>query len=75
MSLLDNIKKEIAQAEMDRKKYAMFLYKVLVNAQQLRGEDPEHFCAYVNVPKTYATEFRKMMAVAALMDKMGKRIR
>jgi hypothetical protein len=52
----------------------MFHFQVLKNADQLAGTDPKGFCKEVAVPKTYATEFTKMIALARLMKEQGTKL-
>ncbi len=49
----------------------MFHFQVLKNAMELDGLNAEKFCEEVAVPKTYQTEFRKMISLARLMDELG----
>lgn len=58
----------------NNQKMAMFHFQVLKNADELAGNDPEEFCRDVSVPKTFATEFRKMRALARLMKEQGNKL-
>ncbi len=70
----EEIRQAIASAALDGQKMAMFHYQVLTNAAQLRSVDPDDFCRAVAVPATYATEFRKMLGLARLMEERGVRL-
>ena len=52
----------------------MFQFQVLKNADELEGMDPEVFCKEIAVPRTYQTEFRKMISLARLMKEQGVRL-
>jgi hypothetical protein len=47
---------------------------VLKNADDLKGIDPKAFCKEISVSETYATEFRKMIALARLMKEQGVKL-
>jgi hypothetical protein len=70
-NLIQNISTQVKTAEQHKHKIAMFHLQVLLNAEALKDYDPEGFCLEIGVRKTYATEFRKMIAVHALMEKNG----
>ena len=63
--------KEIAikvhEAEKTRDKIAMFHYQILIHADELRGVDAKEFCKEINVPDSYAIEYRKMLKLAEFM--------
>ncbi len=65
--MTEEIKTAIYRAEKNKQKIAMFHLQILKNADELADVDPEGFCRELSVPKTYATEFRKMIALARLM--------
>jgi hypothetical protein len=65
------IEEAVHEAERRKNKIAMFLYQVLIHAEELRGVDAEEFCKEIKVPASYATEFRKMISLAALMQEQG----
>jgi hypothetical protein len=50
---------------------AMFYFEVLKNAAALEGFNSESFCRNIDVPKTYQTEFRKMLSLARIMRQQG----
>ncbi|MGH8653857.1 MAG: HTH-like domain-containing protein [Gammaproteobacteria bacterium] len=52
-----------------------FIFQVLKNAQALSNDDPVEFCRRVNVPESYATEFRKMLALARMARRQGMALR
>ena len=72
--MYEQIKLAIEAAERDGQKIAMFHYQVLANAAQLRSVDPEEFCQWVGMSRSFATEFRKMLALARLMQDRGVRL-
>lgn len=72
--MVDEITRKIRMAAGSSQKIAMFHYQVLVNAEKLKGFYPVTFCIDVGVPKTYATEFRKMIGLAKLMKEQGTTI-
>ena len=47
---------------------AMVHLQVLQHADKLGDMEPVEFCRLVNVPMSYATEFRKMFSLARLME-------
>ena len=69
--MYEEISRKIHQAEATGNKVAMFHLQVLLNAHQLERVDPVEFCTLIKVNESYATEFRKMISLAKLMDKQG----
>ena len=69
--MIEQIKAAVNGAAGKNQKIAMFHFQVLKNADELAGIDPKGFCREVSVPETYATEFRKMIALARLMKEQG----
>jgi hypothetical protein len=73
--MIEQIKAAIHRAAENKQKIAMFHFQALKNADELAGiHDPKAFCKEVSVPKTYATEFTKMIALARLMKEQGTKI-
>jgi hypothetical protein len=72
--VIEQIKAAIHLAAGRNQKIAMFHFQVLKNADELAGIDPEGFCQEVSMSETYATEFRKMIALARLMKEQGAKI-
>lgn len=72
--VIEQIKSAIHEAAVDHQKLATFLFQVLKNAKALETLDPLAFCRNVGVPKSYATEFRKMLAVARVMRDQGAKL-
>jgi len=70
----EQIRDAIKRAAATDQKIAMFHYQVLANASALRSVDPSEFCLAVGVPKSYQTEFRKMLALAHLMIEQGVKL-
>lgn len=73
--LVKAIAEAVHEAEHKKNKIAMFLYQVLIHAEELRGVNAEEFCKEIKVPTSYATEFRKMISLAALMGEQGASIK
>jgi len=69
--MFDEIRNEIHKAAADDQKVAMLHLQVLKNARKLATTDPKEFCRLVSIPETYATEFRKMLSLARLMEQKG----
>lgn len=42
-----------------KKKVAMLHYQILIHANELEGMNPKEFCETIDVPESYATEFKK----------------
>lgn len=72
--MIEQIRTDLHQAERKNQKIAMFHYQVLIHADELEGIDPVNLCKELSVPKTYATEFRKMIALARLMRAQDARL-
>lgn len=72
--MLDAIKKAIHDAALGNQKMAMFHFQVLKNAAALEDIEPLSFCDQVGVPKTYQTEFRKMLSLARVIRQQGLRL-
>jgi hypothetical protein len=72
--VIEQIKAAINGAVGNNQKSAMFHFQVLKNADYLAGFDPKEFCKEVSVKETYATEFRKMIALARLMKEQGTKL-
>lgn len=72
--MYEEIRSAISEASAENNKIAMFHYQVLIHARELTGVDSEEFCRAVGVPVSYATEFRKMLGLARLMESQGTRI-
>ena len=69
--MINEIRAAVHAAAGSKQKIAMFHFQVLKNAMELDGLNAEKFCEEVAVPKTYQTEFRKMIGLARLMDERG----
>lgn len=74
MTMFEEIRKAIHDAALGNQKIAMFHYQVLKNATALESIDAEAFCQEVGVPKTYQTEFRKMLSLARMLRQQGSRL-
>ena len=66
--LLAHIKKEVEQATLDKNKDAVNMYLVIKYAEQLKGIDPIMFAAAVGRKESYATEFRKGLKLAKIIE-------
>lgn len=69
--IITEIAEAVHNAEREGKKIAMFHYQILIHADELRGVDAIEFCNEINVPESYATEYRKMLSLAQLMKEQG----
>ncbi|MBQ0754675.1 MAG: transcription factor [Gammaproteobacteria bacterium] len=72
--MIAEIRERILEAAHENRKMAMFHYQVLLNSAELLNYDPAEFCTAVGVPESYATEFRKMLSLAAVMRDSNSRI-
>ena len=72
--MIQEIKKAVHDAALGNQKIAMFHFQVLKNAVALESVNPESFCHEIGVPKTYQTEFRKMLGLARIMRQQGLRL-
>lgn len=72
--VIEEIKKAVHEAALGNQKIAMFHFQVLKNAVALESVNPESFCRDIGVPKTYQTEFRKMLSLARVMRLQGVRL-
>ena len=71
---MNNIKEialEIAKAEQEGKKIAMFHFQVLKYADELKHYRAIDFCEDVGVPESYKTEFSKMIKLAEIINERG----
>jgi hypothetical protein len=69
--MIEDIKRAVHAAAGDKHKIATFHLQVLKNAEALEGMNAEAVCKELAVPRTYATEFRKMLSLARLMKEQG----
>jgi hypothetical protein len=69
--MIDEIKRAVHAAAGDKHKIATFHLHILKNAEELEGMNAEAVCKELAVPRTYATEFRKMLSLARLMREQG----
>ena len=72
--MIEQIKAAVHGAAATNQKVAMLHFQVLKNADDLEGADPKAFCKEISVSEKYATEFRKMIALARLMKEQGVKI-
>jgi hypothetical protein len=69
--MYDEIRREVHEAARYGRKSAMFHYQVLKNADALAHVHPKDFCDMIGMPASYATEFSKMINLAALIKEKG----
>jgi hypothetical protein len=62
--VIEQIKAAVHNATAKNQKLAMFHFQVLKSAAELQGIDPRGLCKEGSVPKSYATEFTQMIAIA-----------
>jgi len=72
--MYEKMNEAIRAATDNGQKMAMFHYQVLTHAAELQSADPAEFCRVVGVHKSFATEFRKMLALARLMREQGVKL-
>ena len=72
--MIEQIKAALHRAAGKNQKIAMFHLQVLKNADELAGIDPKVFCKEVSVRVSFATEFRKMIALSRLMKEEGVKL-
>jgi hypothetical protein len=73
-ALTEEIGDAVREAARAKQKIATFHFQILKNAAVLENVHAGDFCRAINVPKTYTTEFGKMLAVARLMKRHGLRL-
>ena len=71
---VNEIAEKIKEAEKRNKKIAMFHFQSLINAKEFQGVDATQFCRDVGMRDSFATEFRKMISLARIMNEMGAKI-
>ena len=69
--LIEHIKNEVAQAALDKNKDAVNMYLVVKYAEQLREIDPIDFSLSIGRNESYATEFRKGLKLASIINERG----
>lgn len=69
--LIEHIKNEVAQAALDKNKDAVNMYLVVKYADQLREADPIDFALSIGRNESYATEFRKGLKLATIINERG----
>lgn len=69
--LIEHIKNEVAQAALDKNKDAVNMYLVVKYADQLREIDPIDFALSIGRNESYATEFRKGLKLATIINERG----
>jgi len=69
--ILALIKKEVAQAALDKNKDAVNMYLVVKYAERLQDIDPVVFADAIRRNPSYATEFRKGLKLAKVIAERG----
>ena len=69
--LIEHIRNEIAQAAPEKNKDAVNMYLVVKYAEQLRDIDPVDFSLSIGRNESYATEFRKGLKLATIINERG----
>lgn len=69
--LIEHIKNEVARAAMDKNKDAVNMYLVVKFADQLQNIDPIDFALLIGRNESYATEFRKGLKLASIINERG----
>lgn len=69
--LLEHIKNEVAKASITKSKDAVNMYLVIKHADQLKDIDPIEFALSIGRNESYATEFRKGLKVAQVINERG----
>jgi hypothetical protein len=72
--MIEQIKAAVHGAVGTNQKTAMFHFQVLKNADELADIDPKGFCKEISVEESFASEFRKMIALARLMKEQGTKL-
>lgn len=65
--MIEEIASRVRSAASEHQKIAMFHFMILKYAFELKDVDPVAFCRKIDVPESFATEFRKMLALRRLM--------
>ena len=71
IQLLAHIKSEVEAAAKDKKKDAVNMYLVIKYADQLHEIDPIDFSRAIGRRDSYATEFRKGLKLAKIIEQRG----
>ncbi|MAD15879.1 MAG: hypothetical protein CL579_07340 [Alteromonadaceae bacterium] len=69
--LIEHIKSEVAQAALDKNKDAVNMYLVVKYANQLKDLNPIDFALSIGRKESYATEFRKGLKLAVIIEGRG----
>ena len=69
--LLIYIKNELEKAVLDRNKDAVNMYLVVKYADQLKDIEPIEFAEAIGRKESYATEFRKGLKLAQVINERG----
>jgi hypothetical protein len=69
--LLNYIKTEVAKAALIKNKDAVNMYLVVKFAQQLKTMDPVEFSLAIGRNESYASEFRKGIKLASVINERG----
>lgn len=69
--LLSSIKSEVAEAALSQTKDAVNMYLVVKHADQLKDINPLEFARSIGRKASYATEFRKGLNLAKIINERG----
>jgi hypothetical protein len=69
--MFDAIRQDIQDGERRGVKIATFHYHVLIDTDGAQSADPKEFCWAVGMQESFATEFRKMVALSRILRERG----
>jgi len=69
--LLAYIREEVAKAALEKNKDAVNMFLVVKYAEQLKDLDPTHVVNAIGRNDSYATEFRKGIKLAEIIEERG----
>jgi len=69
--LLTYIRDEVAKAALEKNKDAVNMFLVVKYAEQLKDLDPIHVVNAIGRNDSYATEFRKGIKLAKIIEERG----
>jgi hypothetical protein len=67
----ETLKTAIHNGAKRKSKMAAFHSQILIHAAELQDVHPAEFCKIIDVPATYQTEFRKMIAAARELSELS----
>ena len=72
--MIDEIREKVTAAAEENSKLAVFHCEILLRAEELENYNAVEFCSEIQVPDSYAVEFRKMIKVASILRDRGLKI-